>query len=78
VILDVATQMTHGRSIVMRVDERVEIMWIWVPSGLVILLVVALTVYLPIRWGRGALGGSFMEPENEIQNTTPWKGPPMF
>jgi hypothetical protein len=53
-------------------------MWIWVASGLVILLVVALAIYLPMRWGRGALGGSFKKPENEIQNTTPWKGPPTF
>ncbi len=53
-------------------------MWIWIAAGLFILLVVGLTIYLPMRWGRGALGGSFSEPENEIQNTTPWKGPPMF
>ncbi|MGH9175679.1 MAG: hypothetical protein ACRD1H_15035 [Vicinamibacterales bacterium] len=53
-------------------------MWIWVVSGLVILLVVGLTLYLPMRWGRGALGGSFKKPENEIQSTTPIKGPPTF
>ena len=53
-------------------------MLIWIAAGLVILLVVGLTLYLPMRWGRGALGGSFKQPENEIQNTTPIKGPPTF
>lgn len=53
-------------------------MWLWIVSVLVILIVVSLVIYLPMRWGRGALGGSFKEPENEIQNTTPQKGPPLF
>lgn len=53
-------------------------MLLWIASGIVVLVVVALAVYLPMRWGRGAKGGSFKEPSNEIQNTTPWKGPPTF
>lgn len=53
-------------------------MLLWIIAGLVVMLVVALAIALPMRWGRGAMGGSFTQPENEIQNTTPWKGPPTF
>lgn len=50
----------------------------WIVATLVILLIAGLALYLPTRWGRGALGGSFRKPENEIQTTTPWKGFPTF
>jgi hypothetical protein len=53
-------------------------MWLWIALGLAVILLAALRIYLSMRWGRGAMGGSFEKPENEIQNTTPWKGPPTF
>ena len=45
----------------------------WTIFGALLAAMVSFALYLSLRWGRGARGGSFQRPENETQTTTPQK-----